>query len=183
MSVNRCRTKCECGLWDFEDFTIQDANKLMTPKEYLDEIGSHRSVDNNGHGWGWGYSPLTRYESKWYSSENFKSTSWHEGCELESTSISTPITLDTKYGFYFKECPLCGVKYVLWMVLQDGTKYHTKYTDDRPDNIVTNDPYYLTSDTSYYHSFNDEPSEKDVENKVEVTRDELIQAWKEYNDH
>ena len=40
MSVNRCTTKCECGLWDFEYFTVQDANELMTPKEYLDKIGS-----------------------------------------------------------------------------------------------------------------------------------------------
>ena len=183
MSTNTCGTKCpECKLWDFSHVETQNSEAVWTAEEYMSNIDSHKSPDNGGHGWGYGYRPNSHFTSKWYVSENCASNSYFEGSKLDRTTDFYPIAPENKYGWIKKQCPLCKTLYSLWMRAEDGTKKIINYEDSRSEKVEITKPTWYCYDLSYYYSFNDEPSEKDLLNKREVTREDLIKAWDDWNE-
>ena len=182
MSTNNCDTKCQCGLWDFDYFEVTDSAQLMTAKEYIQQINSRKSIDNGGHGWGYGYNAATTFESKWYTNgKGCGSTQYHEGWELERVTNYYPIKLDKIYGWIKKQCPLCKTLYALWMRAEDGTKTIINYVDGRTETRIK-PPKWTCYDLSYFWAFNDKPNKLDTQHTIEVSRQELIKAWDQYCD-
>ena len=184
MSVNCCRTKCEHCVWDFAGASYAgDDLRLMTIEQYMAAVGSKRSKDNGGYGWGHGFRQRedytwTRYRSKGDPINGYCGGSFSgepspsrlreleaQGFEVTCERVKFIRVAEAEmYRWVKAHCPLCGALYALWLS-------HDAIEVGKP---VTYSPY----DMSYYWAFNDEPSKQDMEVCEPLSGEDLIEAVK-----
>jgi len=181
MSRNRCSTSCECGFWSFQRGTdnevpVNDPG-LMTQAEYLKAIGWENCPYNENGGRsacaGWSFRDDLNGKTfpAWRSKNGMGWTNASipcggaEGWNYEP-QVYGDVPPDQRYRYRKVTCPLCRRSFVGWYVQQP------KIDDD--------DRCYEIYDTSFWHAFNDEPSDKDEEGVINWTPETVAQALREF---
>jgi hypothetical protein len=167
MSRNRCDSSCQCRFWSFDDERElpEGSEGLMTFEAYLRKTGMKDGdpwMNNSGHGWGYGYrDDLHGYRSHQYlrsGETNPNNRSWTNGplppgAIILAEHINEPVPEEKRYMVRYLECPLCQAKFAGWYRAQVG-----EVTRHRDGRVETKPITYELYDTSYWHSFNDEPA-------------------------
>lgn len=108
------------------------------------------------------YHPGSAYKTYVYDTENGRSYSSIEHPKKKPVQVIEyrPQAPNPVYGIVRTACPFCRVYYAAWVVGNDGWQ-----TDSKEDST---EPSWNVFDLSYWHSFNDEPYETDIADRVEV---------------
>lgn len=175
MSRNRCDTECSCGFWKFQDVRTLpiDDGLLMTEDEYLRAIDWVDCPYRNNLGLGWSEHRYREREDFYmYDSPegNCSTTSPRPGWKPRLIARYEPVPHSLRFRFRKLECPICRRLYAGWYVRQP----HVIEPTPEP-------PVYELSDTSFYYAFNDEPSDRDEENVIRWTPEEIVgalRAWR-----
>jgi hypothetical protein len=194
VSRNRSSTTCECGLWSFQterEIPIDDPT-LLTEAAYFDAIGfaadhpwrrgNRWMRDGREMGepcWGYGYradlegpvfmyvKPGTPVDQRGYG---FASHKHGEYTEQVLVAQYDRVPEEDRYRFRKLRCVLCKVLYVGWYIRQ-------------PQKVDAEDVLkYDLYDTSYFHAFNDEPSDEDLREKREWTPQKLEALARRWNE-
>jgi len=179
MSCNRLSTTCDCKLWSFqpEQFLPATQKGLLTLDEYFAAIECKRDKTNQGFGYGHGFMDHINGTPHfmWRSPDgSCLSSSWKVGYTEELMARYEFVPEGERYRWYQLECPLCFRLYVGWYAAQPGIL--------EPPHAVEPRTYVLT-DTSFWHSFNDEPRPSDVANLQELTPQFVAEAVRFYRIH
>ena len=171
MSVNCCSVECRCGFWSFThepdgDVAMGDES-LLPIGEYLSLVGSHRSPDNYGHKYGYGYRDDLCGPVYWWDGPNGCGANYDAGPQYTKRLLYTyqPIPEQARYRWRKVQCPVCMVTYAGWYVLQPHGSELSRYT---------------IYDTSFWWAFNDEPDERDLQDQVKwdtATFREMLRQW------
>lgn len=173
MSRNLCSTECECGFWRFQGDreVLIGSRSLMTEDDYFAAIGWNNCPykGNQGHGTGYGYRTDLAGDSHWWRSPdgNGGSTGYRLGYVRELAGVYHSIPPEDRYRWVCLECPVCLRLYAGWYVRQPHY-VPTKYEADPP--------VYGLYDLSYFHAFNDEPSDKDIARLVTWSPEDIVSA-------
>lgn len=180
MSRNRGSTECDCGLWRFQTETPRsvDDGSLLTADQYLAAIGwtecpyLGRHTKRGSEADGYGYeSRLVGERHYWYSADGRGGASYPHPDYPERRLVARYVDVppEARYRYRRLECPFCRRQYVGWYARH-------------PHNELTEAPAYELYDTSFWHSFNDEPADEDVANVREWTPEKLAALARRWNE-
>jgi hypothetical protein len=187
MSRNRSSTACECGLWSFRTEAVVPAVDplLLTESAYFDAAGfplDHRwrrgnvwmrdGVQVGDPFWGYGYredlaGPWYMYRVPGDPSGGSSSHHRHPYTERVLIAMYDSVPPEDRYRFRKLQCVFCRRLYAGYYLRQ-------------PQQIDRERTYELY-DTSFFHAFNDEPSDEDLREMREWTPEKLAALAARWN--
>lgn len=174
MSRNRTTTTCSCGFWDFRRQPEQSSRlpgdpALVSWLQLCVQRGWELRPERQP---GWGFrEDLQGAVHSWFRSP--------DGTSLGPQGDGRTVRVETRWGhvppedryrFARVDCGVCHRRYAGWYVLQP------RQVPPRADDP----PAYEIYDTSYWHSFNDEPCRDDLDGAVDWSGELLAQAVREF---